>query len=228
MRIPTDRYTSHEYLERESIWMRVWQKAGRVDEVPKVGDWKEYRIFDQSFVIVRGKDDKLRGFVNACRHRGNRLCNVRQGVQGGEAFVDAWRFAPDAVYSSPYFTGDEVFLLSEFPEESARASTMEAKVYSLTFPNWKPADFKYWPADNGFVMKTRWEGHTKDGTEMGFYSYSFVETNDTGEVSRWETHVNDEYSAFLEVAIGVSGPFQGTSEYVKALERCLEAAGVSV
>ena len=37
--------------------MRVWQIVGRVDELPKAGDWKEYRIFDQSFVIVRGKDD---------------------------------------------------------------------------------------------------------------------------------------------------------------------------
>ena len=55
-----------------------------------------------------------------------------------------------------------------------------------------------------------------------------VETNDDGEVARWETHVNDEYSAFLDVAIGVHGPFHGTSEYVEALERCLAAAGISV
>jgi phenylpropionate dioxygenase-like ring-hydroxylating dioxygenase large terminal subunit len=81
MRIDTARYTSPEYAEREreSIWMRVWQIAGRVDELPKVGDWKQYRILDQSFVIVRGKDDKLRGFVNACRHRGNILCNAATG-----------------------------------------------------------------------------------------------------------------------------------------------------
>lgn len=59
--------------------MRVWQIAGRVDELPKIGDWKQHRILDQSFVIVRGKDDKLRGFVNACRHRGNLLCNAAAG-----------------------------------------------------------------------------------------------------------------------------------------------------
>ena len=81
MRIPTDRYTSREYAqrEREAIWMRVWQIVGRVDDLPKVGDWKKYEIFDQSFVIVRGKDDKLRGFVNACRHRGNVLCTDDTG-----------------------------------------------------------------------------------------------------------------------------------------------------
>jgi hypothetical protein len=152
---------------------------------------------------------------------------LRQGVQEGESY-EAWKFADDGVYASPYFTGDQVFKLSEFPSDTAQAATMEAKAYSLTFPDWKPVDFRYWSADNGFVMKTRWEGHTNDGKKMGFYSYSFVDTNEQGEVSRWETHVNDEYSPFLQVAIGVSGPFRGTSEYLEALHRCLEKAGVSV
>jgi nitrite reductase/ring-hydroxylating ferredoxin subunit len=76
MRISTERYTSADYQarEREHVWMKVWQIAGRADELPSSGDWKVYSIFDQSFVIVRGQDGKLRGFVNACRHRGNVLC----------------------------------------------------------------------------------------------------------------------------------------------------------
>ncbi len=40
-------------------------------------------------------------------------------------------------------------------------------------------------------------------------------------------HQGDEYSRFLDVAIGVSGPFHGHSEYVEALRRVLDAAGVS-
>ncbi len=85
MRIPTDRYTSVEFQqrEREAIWMRVWQIVGRVDDLPKVGDWKVYQIFDQSFIIVRGKDEQLRGFVNACRHRGNVLCQGTGNAKRG-------------------------------------------------------------------------------------------------------------------------------------------------
>jgi phenylpropionate dioxygenase-like ring-hydroxylating dioxygenase large terminal subunit len=84
-RISTDRYRSPEYAEREreAIWMKTWQVAGRVDELPKVGDWKEYKIYDQSFLIVRGKDEKLRGFVNACRHRGNVLCQGTGNAKRG-------------------------------------------------------------------------------------------------------------------------------------------------
>jgi nitrite reductase/ring-hydroxylating ferredoxin subunit len=75
-RFATDRYRSHEYQqrERERLWMRVWQIAGRSDELAEPGDWKVHAIYDQSFVLVRGRDTTLRGFVNACRHRGNRLC----------------------------------------------------------------------------------------------------------------------------------------------------------
>jgi phenylpropionate dioxygenase-like ring-hydroxylating dioxygenase large terminal subunit len=78
-RFATDRYRSREYQqrERERLWMRVWQIAGRADELPEPGDWKVYAIYDQSFVLVRGRDGAIRGFVNACRHRGNRLCSGR-------------------------------------------------------------------------------------------------------------------------------------------------------
>lgn len=77
MKIPTDRYNSAAYQEREleQLWLRTWQIAGRAEELPQPGDWKVHTIYDQSFVLVRGKDGVIRGFVNACRHRGNRLCH---------------------------------------------------------------------------------------------------------------------------------------------------------
>ena len=76
MSVSTDRYHSTDYQarEREALWMRVWQVAGRADEIPEPGDWLVHAIYDQSFVIVRGRDRELRAFVNACRHRGNQLC----------------------------------------------------------------------------------------------------------------------------------------------------------
>lgn len=76
MRVATDRYYSPEYHERERqrLWMRVWQVACRADDIPEAGDWQVYSIFDQTYVVVRGKDGAVRCFVNACRHRGNAFC----------------------------------------------------------------------------------------------------------------------------------------------------------
>ena len=75
-RIPTNRYNCEDYAAREieQLWTKVWQIAGRTEEIPHPGDWKVHKIQDQSFLLVRGKDGQVRGFVNACRHRGNRLC----------------------------------------------------------------------------------------------------------------------------------------------------------
>ena len=147
--------------------------------------------------------------------------------QGGS--YDGWEFAADAVYASPYFTGDEVIPLDEnLAVGAAACATMEAKAYAATFADWGPAEFKCWPAENGFVMRTRWEGHTKDGTKLGFYSIGFVDTNEQGQITRWETFPNDEeYGPFLELAIGVRGPFKGATEYVDALVRTLEEHGLS-
>ena len=41
MRVSTGRYHSQEYhrRERENLWMKVWQIAGRADEIPGAGDW---------------------------------------------------------------------------------------------------------------------------------------------------------------------------------------------
>ncbi|MCW1404108.1 aromatic ring-hydroxylating dioxygenase subunit alpha [Novosphingobium sp. MW5] len=80
-KIPTSRYTCPDIAgrERDTIWMKCWQIAGRENELPAAGDWKRHDVLDQSFVIVRGKDGKLRGFVNACRHRGNILCDAAKG-----------------------------------------------------------------------------------------------------------------------------------------------------
>ncbi len=76
MRPSTARYTSREFheRERERLWMRVWQVVCRADDLPDAGDWLVHQLFDQSYIIVRDRDGTLRGFVNACRHRGNAFC----------------------------------------------------------------------------------------------------------------------------------------------------------
>jgi phenylpropionate dioxygenase-like ring-hydroxylating dioxygenase large terminal subunit len=97
MRIATDRYTSAEFQarERQAVWMKAWQVVGRADELSADGDWKEYRLFDQSFLIVRGEDGKLRGFVNSCRHRGNKLCEGKGRADKFTCPYHLWTFGLD-------------------------------------------------------------------------------------------------------------------------------------
>jgi choline monooxygenase len=74
-RIPTDRYTSPAFARREAerLWKQVWQMACRAEDIPGAGDYIDYTVGDQSFLVVRGSDGAIRAFANACRHRGNTL-----------------------------------------------------------------------------------------------------------------------------------------------------------
>ncbi|MGZ4704434.1 MAG: hypothetical protein ACXWCM_06150 [Acidimicrobiales bacterium] len=167
---------------------------------------------------------------------GYREAYMAEAVKDGGNY-DSWKFAPSAIYSSPYFTGDEVIDLGALVgdlepgailaamEESARR---EAKAYSVTFPDWKPEGYDVWPAENGFVQRVRWQGTTKEGERYGFYSITFVKTNDEGEIVHWQTFVNDdEYGPFLEKAIGRRGPFKGSDEYMELVDKVLADNGLS-
>ncbi|HET9769285.1 MAG TPA: SRPBCC family protein [Acidimicrobiia bacterium] len=74
-RVSTSRYTSAAFARREQerLWKRVWQMACRAEDIPDPGDFVEYTIGDQSFLVVRGDDNAIRAFANVCRHRGNTL-----------------------------------------------------------------------------------------------------------------------------------------------------------
>ena len=73
--IPRERYFDEGFFhqENERLWRNVWQVACREDEIPEIGDYVEYRILDQSFLVVRGPEGKIRAFHNACRHRATQL-----------------------------------------------------------------------------------------------------------------------------------------------------------
>jgi phenylpropionate dioxygenase-like ring-hydroxylating dioxygenase large terminal subunit len=73
--IPKDRYLSSEYLasERERLWPRVWNLVGPTSDVVEAGDYLVFDLGDESVLVVRGDDDRVRAFHNVCQHRGRRL-----------------------------------------------------------------------------------------------------------------------------------------------------------
>lgn len=74
-RVRTGRYTSPAFArqEAERLWKQVWQMACRAEDIPAPGDYVEYTVGDQSYLVVRGDDGAIRAFANVCRHRGNTL-----------------------------------------------------------------------------------------------------------------------------------------------------------
>jgi phenylpropionate dioxygenase-like ring-hydroxylating dioxygenase large terminal subunit len=80
--LPSERYTSREWLELEyeKLWPHVWQTAGREEDIPEVGDLLEYRVGNQSYLLVRDEDMSIKAFHNSCMHRGTLLIEGRCSV----------------------------------------------------------------------------------------------------------------------------------------------------
>jgi len=87
---------SPEYfeLEREKIFKKAWLNVGRVEDVPKPGDYmvQEIAILQTNVIIVRGADDRIRAFHNVCRHRGNEVAEGCGNTKGFSCGFHGWTY----------------------------------------------------------------------------------------------------------------------------------------
>jgi len=90
------RYTDAGFaqLEFEKLWSRVWQVAARVDEIPEKGDYTTYKIADQSILLVRVDESKIKAYYNFCPHRGTALGQGCGHFDGGKIICPfhGWRW----------------------------------------------------------------------------------------------------------------------------------------
>jgi phenylpropionate dioxygenase-like ring-hydroxylating dioxygenase large terminal subunit len=99
--IPVEAYISEEYVraERDKLWRKVWLQAGRLEDIPEVGNYITYDILDDSVLLVRTARDTVKAYHNVCTHRGRRLVDTPRGARNARGkqmnFVcgfHAWTF----------------------------------------------------------------------------------------------------------------------------------------
>ncbi len=64
-------------LERERIFHDQWFCVGRAEQLAEKGDCLHVDVAGESVLVLRGRDDALRGFYNVCRHRGSQLIRTQ-------------------------------------------------------------------------------------------------------------------------------------------------------
>ncbi len=67
-------------LDLNHIFYREWVFAAHTCELPVTGSYLTLQLGAYPLVLVRAADGIIRAFVNACRHRGSRLCANSQGT----------------------------------------------------------------------------------------------------------------------------------------------------
>ncbi len=63
----------------DKIFRRQWFYAATVCDVRESGDFYVVDLHNDSIVIVRDDEDRVRAFHNVCRHRGARMFNTQRG-----------------------------------------------------------------------------------------------------------------------------------------------------
>jgi choline monooxygenase len=97
MTLPWAWYTDPEVgrVERERIFRRAWQYAGRRDELAEPGSFVATHVAGLPVVLTRDRDGELRAFANVCRHRGSVVARGT-GVRGTlQCPYHAWTYGLD-------------------------------------------------------------------------------------------------------------------------------------
>ena len=97
--LPTWIYHDPEFfeLEKEMIFKREWMLLGHSSQLKKAGDYIAAEVLGERIFVLRGKDGKLRGFDNVCRHRASRLVEGSSGHCSGSVVCPyhGWRYGLD-------------------------------------------------------------------------------------------------------------------------------------
>jgi len=115
--LPAKLYTDSKVFaeEKEKIFARTWQVVGHHDQVANAGDYFTTDLIGEPLLIVRGTDDKLRGFYNVCRHRAGPPavgCGSRKLFRCG---YHGWTYALDgSLISATEIEGVEGFRAEDF------------------------------------------------------------------------------------------------------------------
>ena len=95
--IPFDWYSDPAVLrlERERIFRRTWQYAGRADQVAEPGAFFTCDLAGIPIVVVRDEQGGLRAFLNVCRHRGSLVCEGEGKRASLQCPYHAWTYGLD-------------------------------------------------------------------------------------------------------------------------------------
>jgi phenylpropionate dioxygenase-like ring-hydroxylating dioxygenase large terminal subunit len=92
-------------MELERVFARCWLYLGHETQIPNPGDFITTYMGEDPVIVCRGRDQKIRAFLNVCRHRGNRVCRLDQG--NADSFTcsyHGWTYGNDgSLIGVPYF-----------------------------------------------------------------------------------------------------------------------------
>lgn len=128
-------------FELERIFARAWIFVAHESQLPAPGSFLRATMGEDDVIVVRGRDQEIRVFLNSCPHRGNRVCTADIGTARG--FVcnyHGWSFGLDgslrAVHEAQRYEDDPEFNRSELGLTAvAQVDTYKGLVFANCDPS---------------------------------------------------------------------------------------------
>lgn len=101
--------------ERQAIFARTWQLAGRSEQVAERGQFFTATVADEPLLIARGDDGVVRALSNVCRHRAGPVAKGEGKRAAFQCGYHGWTYALDgSLRTTPEMEGAECFEKAAF------------------------------------------------------------------------------------------------------------------
>jgi carnitine monooxygenase subunit len=117
--------------EKAKIFFKSWHLVAHRNELREPGAFVTHEIFEQSVIVIAGRDGEIRAFHNVCQHRGNRLVDARRGKSPVlTCGYHAWTYALDgSLRGAPCIQGVAGFNKSEHGLKPVRVEIFASFVF---------------------------------------------------------------------------------------------------
>ncbi|MNE04268.1 Benzene 1,2-dioxygenase subunit alpha [compost metagenome] len=120
--------------ELEKIFARCWLFVAHESQIPKAGDYIATTMGEDEVLVVRQKDASIKVLINACPHRGNKVCFAEAGnARGFICNYHGWAFGTDGALRGMHESGvyeDSAFDKSQHGLREARVDSYKGLVFA--------------------------------------------------------------------------------------------------
>lgn len=140
--------------ELERIFARCWIFVCHDSQVSEIGDFLTTRIGEDGVIVTRGKEGKVHCFLNACPHRGNRICFAEAGSKRRfTCNYHGWSFGLDGTLLG--MPAENLYQTTARDFEKSRHSPIKARVENYKGLNFATFDNEA-PSLDEFLGDFRW------------------------------------------------------------------------
>jgi Rieske 2Fe-2S family protein len=117
--------------EQCGIFSKEWLLVGHQSQIAKPGDYFVQTVAGESLIIIRDKDEAVRGFFNVCRHRGSRLIENNDGdCSTIQCPYHAWTYGLDGrLMGAPHMDEVSGFDKADYPLQPVNLGVWEGFIF---------------------------------------------------------------------------------------------------